>query len=146
MGKTMDVINFDMDGTIADLYGVNGWLNDLTNSNPRPYIIAKPLVNMSVLARKLNQLINKGYRVNIISWLSKCGTPEYDELVTNAKLNWLKKHLKSVKFNNIHIVPYGTPKHTLENGILFDDEKGNRDNWIGKAYDVDDIIGVLNRL
>ena len=25
-------INFDMDGTIADLYGVDNWLNDLINS------------------------------------------------------------------------------------------------------------------
>lgn len=146
MAKHMNVINFDMDGTIADLYGVEGWLNDLTNSNPRPYIVAKPLINMSALARKLNQLINRGYKINIISWLSKSSNSEFDELVTNAKLNWLKKHLKSVKFENIHIVPYGTPKHTLENGILFDDEKGNRDNWIGKAYDVNDIMGVLNRL
>lgn len=146
MAKYMNVINFDLDGTLADLYGVEGWLNDLTNSNPRPYIVAKPLINMSALARKLNQLINRGYKINIISWLSKCSNSEFDELVTNAKLNWLKKHLKSVKFENIHIVPYGTPKHTLENGILFDDEKGNRDKWIGKAYDVNDIMGVLNRL
>ena len=37
------VINFDMDGCIVDLYGVDNWLNDLINSNPRPYAIANPL-------------------------------------------------------------------------------------------------------
>ena len=50
------IINFDMDGTIADLYGVDGWLNDLINGDTRPYDIAKPLVNMSALARRLNAL------------------------------------------------------------------------------------------
>ena len=30
------VIVFDMDGTITDFYGVEGWLDDLHASNPRP--------------------------------------------------------------------------------------------------------------
>ena len=72
------VVNFDMDGTIADLYGVDGWLNYLINGDTYPYEVAKPMINMSYLARVLNQLINKGYAVNIISWTSKSGTPEYN--------------------------------------------------------------------
>ena len=71
---TEKIINFDMDGTIADLYGVDGWLNDLINLNVRPYAIAKPLVNMSALARALNKLQRLGYKINIISWTSKSGT------------------------------------------------------------------------
>jgi 5'(3')-deoxyribonucleotidase len=139
-------INFDMDGTIANLYGVENWLDDLTNSNPRPYIEAKPLLNMQVLARQLNKLKAKGYTINIISWLSKNSTPEFDKLVTKAKKEWLKKHLKSVKFTNIFIVDYGTPKFHVSHGILFDDEKPNRDNWMGTAYDVNNIIEVLKGL
>ena len=92
------IINFDMDGTIADLYGVENWLDDLTNSNPRPYATAKPLVNMRVLARLLNKLIDEGYKVNIISWLAKNSNAEYDKKVTKAKKAWLKAHLASVKF------------------------------------------------
>ena len=42
---------FDMDGTIADLYGVDGWLDNLINEDTRPYDIAKPLVNMAYLSR-----------------------------------------------------------------------------------------------
>ena len=30
-------IFFDMDGTIADLYSVDGWLADLINKDVRPY-------------------------------------------------------------------------------------------------------------
>ena len=137
------IINFDMDGTIADLYGVDGWLNDLINGDTRPYDIAKPLVNMSALARRLNALQRKGYIINIISWTSKSGTAEYNERVKIAKLNWLAKHLKSVKFNNVYIVPYGTPKHEISRGILFDDEEPNRTKWGVGAYDVTDILRVL---
>lgn len=140
------IINFDMDGTIADLYGVNNWLNYLINENPRPYIVAKPLVNMNTLSKLLSRLQKNGYEINIISWLSKNSTKEYDEMVTNAKKKWLKKHLGSVKFNNIHIVPYGTPKHILSSGILFDDEEKNRAQWGKGAYNVDNIIGVLKGL
>jgi hypothetical protein len=137
------IINFDLDGTIADLYGVQGWLTDLINSNVRPYAIAKPLVNMSSLARLLNKLQRKGYIINIISWLSKNGSSEYNKAVTETKKAWLKKHLPSVKFDNIFIVPYGTPKQTLSSGILFDDEEKNRVNWNGIAYNVNDIINTL---
>ena len=140
---TEKIINFDMDGTIADLYGVDGWLDDLINGNTRPYDIAKPLLNMSALARVLNKLQKIGYKINIISWTSKSGTAEYNERVKVSKLKWLAKHLKSVKFDNVYIVPYGTPKHEISTGILFDDEQPNRIKWGIGAYDVNNILGVL---
>jgi hypothetical protein len=104
------------------------------------------MVRMNVLARVLNNLIRKGWTVGIVSWLAKNSNTEYDEKVTKAKIEWLQKHLKSVDFAEIHIVPYGTPKETVvqnPNGILFDDEEPNRTNWVGTAYDVNNIIEVL---
>ena len=100
-------ICFDMDGTIADLYGVEGWLDDLISENVRPYREAEVLVNMNVLARKLNQLQKKGNEIIIISWLSKCGSDDYNEAVTETKKAWLAKHLGSVQFDEINIVKYG---------------------------------------
>ena len=137
---------FDMDGTIADLYGVEGWLDMLLNENARPYEIAKPLVNMRELAKILNRLIKKGWEIGVISWLAKNGTNDYNKKVANAKMKWLAKHLKSVKFAKIDIVEYGTPKQINRNGILFDDEKQNRENWLGVAYNVENIIQVLREL
>jgi hypothetical protein len=137
------IINFDMDGTFVDLYGVDGWLDDLINSRTRPYEVAKPMINMSAFARRLNYLQKIGYIINVISWTAKNGSTDFNERVKTAKLNWLAKHLKSVKFNNVYIVPYGTPKHEISSGILFDDEKPNRDKWGVGAYDVNDILGVL---
>jgi len=139
-------IFFDMDGTIADLYGVENWLDYLIASDTLPYAIAKPLLKLNSLARVLNRLQREGYRIGIISWLSKSGTEEYNNAVTEVKKNWLKKHLASVHFDEINIVKYGTPKQVFartENDILFDDEEKNRNNWTGKAFDVNAIIEIL---
>ena len=142
-------INFDMDGTIADLYGMTNWLEYLINEDTTPYEIAKPLVRMSALAKRLNNLQKRGYKIAVISWLSKSGTPEFNEEVALAKLEWLTAHLPSVKWDRITIVPYGTPKYIYcdnENDILFDDEKSNRDTWNGKSYDVNEILEILATL
>lgn len=139
-------IFFDMDGTIADLYGVENWLDYLIASDALPYEIAKPLIRLSALARILNRLQKQGYKVGVISWLAKNSNTDYDKKVTKAKKEWLKKHLASVNFDEIHIVKYGTPKQTFaktENDILFDDEEKNRNDWTGKAFDVNEIIGIL---
>lgn len=142
-------IYFDMDGTIADLYAVDGWLDMLKAYDPTPYEIAKPLVRLSTLARLLNRLQADGYIIGIVSWLSKEPTPTYNRAVTNAKIEWLKIHMPSVEWDEIHIVPYGTPKQKVVSnpyGILFDDEIQNRENWVGTAYNVNNIIEILKSL
>lgn len=141
-------IYFDCDGTWIDLYGVNGWLDDLINYRARPYMEAKPLINLATFARLIHKLQAKGYRVGIITWLSKDSTAEFDKAVTTAKLDWLKKHIPSVTWDEIHIIPYGTPKSKYgdKNAILFDDEKPNRDNWNGIAYDEKNILETLKKL
>jgi len=142
-------IFFDMDGTIADLYGVDGWLADLINKDVRPYREAKALVNLQALARVLNRLQRQGHRVEVISWLAKNSTAEYDERVAETKRAWLAKHLASVRFDAINIVAYGTAKQTFihtENDILFDDEEQNRNNWTGEAHNVHNIIDTLKSL
>lgn len=143
---TTTTIFFDMDGTIADLYGVENWLDYLIASDTLPYEIAKPLVRLNALARILNRLQKQGYKIGVISWLAKNSNKTYDEKVTRAKREWLKKHLASVNFDEIHIVAYGTPKQAFaktENDILFDDEEKNRNDWTGKAFDVNEIIEIL---
>ena len=145
-------IYIDMDGTAADFYGVDGWLDCLMNSDPKPYREAKPLINMNVLARVLNALQKDGYTIGIVSWLSKNGTPQFNEVVTEAKKEWLNRHLKSVQWDEIHIIPYGMPKSTvvsIQGGCLFDDEKPNRNEWRangGVAFSEKEILSVLKDL
>lgn len=142
----MKKINLDCDGTWIDLYGVEGWLEDLINENPRPYQEAKPLVNLSHLARVLNQLQKKGYELNIISWTSKNSSLAYHKVVCEAKKEWLKKHIPSVKWDNIYLLPYGTPKQSVSEGILFDDEEKNRQAWNGISYTEKNLIATLKTL
>ena len=63
-----------------------------------------------------------------------------------VKKEWLEKHLAGVTFDRITIVKYGTPKSTCGNGILFDDEIGNRNEWKGIAYDAENILEILRTL
>ena len=146
MKKLNITINFDMDGTIADLYGVDNWLEMLIAEDTTPYASARPLLHLSSLARKLNALQRNGYELAVISWLSKSGSDAYNEAVTAVKMAWLAKHLPSVNWDRITIVPYGTPKQNFcENplDILFDDEA---DNWTGRAYDVQNIMEILKEI
>lgn len=134
---------FDMDGTIADLYGVEDWLPKLRAHDASPYEEARPLVNLSRLARYLNKVQSKGCTVNIISWCSKNSCPEYDEKIKAAKLNWLAKHLPSVRWNRIEIVEYGVQKSSIGSGILFDDEEKNRVDWGIGAFEPENMFEVL---
>lgn len=142
-------INFDMDGTIADLYSEDNWLEKLVAEDTSPYVNAKPLLRLNLLARRLNLLQAQGYNIAIISWLSKNASENYNMAVTQAKIEWLARHMPSVEWDKITIVPYGTPKQTFCNtplDILFDDEESNRKSWIGKAYDVHNILEILKEI
>ena len=141
-------IYFDLDGTIADLYGVEGWLADLEAENVRPYAEAKPLLNLSLLARYIHKAQKMGYIVGVISWLSKSGSDAYNEAVTVAKREWLAKHLPSVEWDEIHIVKYGTPKSTCRScpGILFDDEERNLKEWGAGAVIASNLLEILRNL
>jgi hypothetical protein len=139
-------IIFDMDGTIVDLYGVDGWLQDLIAEDTRPYNIAKPLINMSILARTLNRLKHNGWEIDIVTWGSKESSEDFFQQTVMAKKKWLKRHLPSVCLDKIIVTKYGVPKHSVANGILFDDNAIVRHQWTGLAYDEKDIIGVLSHL
>ena len=149
MKKLNVTINFDMDGTIADLFGIENWLPMLMANDETPYAIAEPLLPLNTLARMLNNLQRKGYKIAVISWLAGGSDEEYDLAVTEAKLDWLATHMPSVEWDAIDIVPYGTPKNDFcmtPNDILFDDCEQNREDWDGVAFDVNEIIEILKEL
>ena len=143
MGKK---IWLDCDGTWIDLYGVENWLSDLQSFNPRPYREAKPLIHLSTFARTIHDLQKQGWEVNIVTWLSKNSNEYYDKVVAETKLKYFSKHLPSVRFNKIKILKYGTPKSSVGNGILFDDEAKNRDEWKGLACTEKNLIKKMRTL
>lgn len=146
-------IYLDLDGTVIDFYGVPNWLECLEAQDSTPYRVAKPLVNLSTLARYLNRLQARGYNIGIISWLSKSGTDKFNAEVAEVKRDWLAKHLPSVQWDEIHIIPYGVPKSTCATcpaSILFDDEQRNLNEWTANthnmAYNADLLMEILRNL
>ena len=142
--KETKVLVFDMDGTIADLYGVQGWLEDLRSENPRPYKVAKPMYDMETLSYILEILKAQGWRVVVTSWLAKESTKEYDEMVRRAKREWLARYQFPV--DEIHLVKYGTTKAncTRKLGgyqILVDDNETVRKGWtLGETINANENI------
>lgn len=142
----------DMDGTIADLYGVDGWLDDLIAYSSRPYEEAEPLYDMVDLLETLSDLKDAGYKIGIISWLSKKPTADYNERVIKAKKEWLKKQYLDILLDEIIITAYGIKKadtcRTYGKGILVDDEEQNRTAWdLGKTIDAtENILAQLKGL
>lgn len=129
MNKT---IVFDMDGTIADFYGVENWLIEIRNESTRPYEMAKPLYDIETLNVILDFLKMSGWRIVVTSWLAKDSTKEYKEKVRKAKLEWLKKY--DFPFDEIHLVQYGTTKanctrHIGGFQVLVDDNEKVRKGW-----------------
>ena len=138
---------FDMDGTIADLYGVRDWLPAILARDTHPYEIARGIGNLALIARLLNKAQANGHEIGIISWTAKNAPAEYNAKVATAKREWLGKHLASVKWDEIKVVEYGTNKYIATGGgILFDDEEPNRNTWGDGAYEPQDIVKVLKGL
>jgi hypothetical protein len=149
MNKT---IVFDMDGTIANFYGVDNWLNDIRNENTRPYEIAEPLYDMEVLNAILDVLRLQGWRIAITTWLAMGSSVEFENATRKAKIEWLKKY--NFKYDEIHLVRYGTTKAnaTRKNGgyqILVDDNAKIRQGWsLGSTIDankniIDELMNLL---
>lgn len=142
---------FDMDGTIADLYGVDGWLEDLRTEKTRPYEVAEPIYNMDELNEILQKLQKLGWQIVITTWLAMNATKEYDKAVAKVKKEWLAKY--NFPYDEIHCVKYGTTKANCTRKkadfqILIDDNKKVRDGWtlgttVNAKYNIMDFLKAL---
>lgn len=145
------ILVFDMDGTIADLYGVENWLTELRDESARPYEIAEPLYNMTELSAILTALQGIGWKVVVTTWLAKDSSKEYDNKVRQAKKKWLADW--EFPYDEIHCVKYGTTKAncTRKYGgfqVLIDDNKKVRDGWtlgttVNASYDIIPFLRAL---
>ena len=144
-------IVFDMDGTIADFYGVDGWLDYLKAENTTPYEVAKPLYKMDYLNALLVLLKTQGWKIVVTIWLVKGGTKEYNDRTRKAKLEWLARH--NFPYDEIHLVKYGTTKANCTRKIggyqvLVDDNENVRKGWtLGHTINANnDITKELKKL
>lgn len=148
-------IVFDMDGSLCAFYDVPGWLEMLRAYDPTPYEVAKPMWDMVELAMVLRELMEIGITISIVTWLSKCSSPNYDEVVRETKREWLDRY--DFPYDHFHGVKYGATKadsvrkriHNGEEAILIDDNAKVREGWhLGATIDptAENIIEVLKRL
>lgn len=142
---------FDMDGTIADLYGYKNWLEYLESEKIDPYVNAEPLINIEQLVLVLTELKNLNWKIAITSWLSKNGSKEYNKKVSLAKKNWLIKY--NFPYDELHFVKYGTTKakctrKKADFQILIDDNEKILNNWtLGAVIKADEnLIKTLETL
>ena len=128
-------IYMDMDGTLFDLYGVEGWLDKLREEDATPYRVAPALVSPDKLYKAMLAMRAIGVTFGIISWSAKDATPSYKKAVRREKIASLKKLGIYNLLDEIHVVAYGTPKHkiaTEKDSYLVDDEP--------QAWDSDRLI------
>ena len=150
--KMNEWIWLDMDGTIADLYGVEGWLDDLIAFRTRPYELAKDLYNTLDLLEVLLELKAKGYKIGIISWGSKANNLDYDRELKKVKVQWLRDRVLDMVLDEIIVTPYGVCKadtcSKYGKGILVDDEEQNRNAWyLGDTINANEnILELLKKL
>lgn len=135
------VLVLDMDGTLANLYADPEWLEKLRAEDPAPYIEAEAMWDMWELARTLEEMQINGWRVVIVSWLSKDASPKYAAAIRRAKREWLADW--SVPWDEAHFVRYGSPKNQVIKNLpagswLVDDDKKVREHWeTGKGQTID---------
>jgi 5'(3')-deoxyribonucleotidase len=104
-------IIFDMDGTIADLYGEEKWLCRLLNEEVGLFENLKPMHDKTKLTEILNKLSALGFELEIRTWTPKNVSPEYVKKVEQEKREWTRKNFPMIE--NIYCLPYGTPKQRL---------------------------------
>lgn len=144
----MQAVYFDMDGTIANLYGVDGWESKLRSEDSSPYADASPLVDMVRLAAIIAKLRSTGVKVGVISWGAMNGTTEYTREVKRVKREWCKRY--GLTFDEFHVVKYGTPKHWVakcKRSILVDDNSDVRQAWtLGATISASDSFRMMEQL
>lgn len=149
------VLYFDMDGTIADLYGSDNWLEKIQNKQP----VFETLAEMPWFetAKKLIRILKfqYGYEVGVITWTPMDTTAEYEAIARVEKNMWLGEHANGL-FDFAVFQRYGTSKaisirDEYQRGlhILFDDNHEVRADWeqtFQPAYDAKDMVTVLRTL
>lgn len=139
-------VYFDMDGTIADLYGVENVFKRLDNNDATTYREATPIMDYIAM---MHQFKDMGYRIGVITAGSRfpSNTPQNVKDKMNAeteynKIEWLKDHNLWSIIDTFQFIPYGVSKYEVaedKTGVLVDDEDKALNQWFS------DRIKAVNR-
>ena len=134
----MTTIFFDMDGTIADLYGIEGWLDRLHNEDKTIFLECAPLISEKEL---LNKFPAEQYEIKILSMTPLGATDEYCANVAEQKSAWLDRYFPTLT-KRIY-KKYGHNKNLKgsASAILVDDSAPIRATFRGTAINPAEIWG-----
>ena len=124
------IVYLDMDGTIADLYGINNWLERLRDEDSTIFTECETLITEKAL---FDLYPVEKYEIRILSMTPKKATKRYRMSVIAQKNEWLDTHFPHIK-KRIYL-PYGHNKNLKNsvNKILIDDNEIIRNNFRGMA-------------
>ena len=128
MKKT--TVYLDMDGTIADLYATENWLDRLINADETPFLEAEPMTTEETLFELFPEDI---FEIRVLTMTPKDATKEYCERVREAKEAWLNTYFPNIEKR--YYKAYGDNKNlkNAKNAILVDDNEKIRNNFKGYA-------------
>ncbi len=131
-GGKVKKIYFDMDGTVADLYGTDGWLEKIRSEESGLFENLEPMYDMLKIECLCLDMIEQGTSINVITWTPMFASSEYIAQVAEEKRKWLAQYMPYV--SEIHILEYGTPKQfaptkKAKEMILIDDNKEVCEMW-----------------
>jgi len=129
-------VYLDMDGTIADLYGMENWLERLKSEDKTIFEECEPITTEEKLFEVFPQ---EKYNITILSMTPLGATKEYCENVERQKDNWLDKFFPNLT-KRIYMA-YGNNKNlkNSQNHILVDDNEKIRENFRGIALNPIDL-------
>lgn len=131
-------VYLDMDGTIANLYGIENWLPRLRAEDKTIFLECEPMISEKEL---LNKFPTENFEMKILSMTPLNATENYCLNVINQKNEWLNKYFPSIT-KRIY-KPYGHNKNlkNSENAILIDDSEPIRNSWRGIAINPIELWG-----
>lgn len=123
-------VYLDMDGTIADLYGIEDWLPRLRASDETIFLECAPLISEETLLAHFPQ---EKYEIRILSMTPLGASKEYCENVAEQKNAWLDKFFPSITKRIYRVYGHNKNLKGSENAILIDDSEPIRNSWRGTA-------------
>lgn len=131
-------VYLDMDGTIANLYGIENWLPRLRAEDKTIFLECEPMISEKEL---LDKFPTENFEMKILSMTPLNATENYCLDVINQKNERLNKYFPSIT-KRIY-KPYGHNKNlkNSKNAILIDDSEPIRNSWKGIAINPVELWG-----
>lgn len=124
----MRKLYLDMDGTIADLYSINNWLDRLQSEDKTIFLECKPMITQE----KLFQMFGE-FEIVILSMTPKDCSKEYHNQVIEQKNQWLDIYFPNIQKRIYQKYGHNKNLKNCGNALLIDDNELIRKCYKGVA-------------